>query len=662
MRHSQAMVAVAAVGTMVVAALGGDATNTEIVVTATRLERKAEEIPANVTIITADEIRAAGHASVVDALKSCAGVQMRSTSGNGAAAEISMRGFGENSNGRVLVLLDGRRLNRPDMASINWLQIPIGSVNRIEVVRGSGSSTYGDSAVAGVVNIVTAGSEDGPGMSIEGAAGSYGLRVIRAGVSGGGEDVRYAANAEHYELDGYRDRSAFNSSGGGGHMSWDLADALKLSLALSAQNVRYELPGQLTAEQMSADRRQSINPSDEAEDRYLNVDAGLSAEPSANQRVSINAVYGRKDIATDMTSWTSYNDLLVDTVGVQPRYELRGALLGAKHVLTLGADGYWDSLEVDRFGDLARTMALMNAEVNRRTFGGSVREEITVAGNWRLGVGGRLEFAKLDASVLSADGATDIDESKTYRVSAGEFSVVRTLSGSGRLFSRVASVYRLPFVDEQVSYYGFGSDVFYTDIEAETGWTVEFGGEVCLGPATGSLTLFRLNMEDEIAYDNVAYRNRNMDQTRHDGIEAGLDLALASWCKLDGRYSVTRAVFAAGQYDGKDIPLVPKHQASARLSMKMPAGVSVDTTVSYTGRTFFGGDYANVSERMAAYTLVDLVARYAPEQCAGLELSVGVDNVFDQEYSSLGYLGWDGTANYYPSPERTVKVGAAWRY
>lgn len=647
---------------MATATFGGSTTNTEIVVTASRLERRVDEIPANVTVLTSEDIRAAGNASVVDALKSCSGIQVRSTSGNDAAAEVSMRGFGENAFGRVLVLLDGRRLNRPDMAGINWLQIPIGNVNRIEIIRGGGSSLYGDSAVGGVINIVTAGGDEGPGISLEGMAGSYGLRTIRAGASGGGDAVRYAANAEHYELDGYRERSAFSSQGGGGRMAWDLPDALRLSLALSAQAVESEMPGPLTADQMFADRRQSINPDDQARDRYLNVDAGLDAEPSANQRATVHAVYGRKDIKTDMTSWTSFNDLTVDTVGIQPRYELRGDLFGGKHVLMLGADGYWDSLDVDRFGDKERTTALMGAGVKRRTVGGYAREEMTVAGNWRFGFGGRLDFARLDAAVRSADGATDIEETKTYNVSAGEFSVVRTWSGIGRLFARAGTVYRLPFVDEQVSYYGFGSDVFYADIEPETGWTVEAGGVFSVGRVTGSLTLFRLNMQDEIAYDNVAFRNRNMDETRHDGAEAELGLKVAPWCRLDGRYAVTRAVFEAGPYESSDVPLVPRHQASGKVSLKLPAGVSVDTTVSYTGRTYFGGDYANASDRMASYTTVDLMARYSPKRCEGLELSVGVDNVFDQEYSSLGYLGWEGTPNYYPSPERTVKIGAAWRY
>ena len=60
-------------------------------------------------------------------------------SGAPADAEIHLRGFGEGSGSRVLVLVDGLRLNRPDMGGINWLQVPLSAVERVEVLRGGPS-------------------------------------------------------------------------------------------------------------------------------------------------------------------------------------------------------------------------------------------------------------------------------------------------------------------------------------------------------------------------------------------------------------------------------------------------------------------------------------------------------------------------------------------
>ncbi|HNQ18200.1 MAG TPA: TonB-dependent receptor plug domain-containing protein, partial [Smithellaceae bacterium] len=98
----------------------------EIVVTATRDEQEIRKTPANVTVITSEEIEKSGATTVVEALDKLESVYFRSYSGNSSQSVIDVRGFGgENPYGKTLIMLDGRRLNRADMASINWLQMPV---------------------------------------------------------------------------------------------------------------------------------------------------------------------------------------------------------------------------------------------------------------------------------------------------------------------------------------------------------------------------------------------------------------------------------------------------------------------------------------------------------------------------------------------------------
>lgn len=128
----------------------------EVVVTATRDEEEIRRIPANVSVITESDLAESGATTVVEALEKLESINIRSYSGNPSQAVVDLRGFGgDNPYGKTLILLDGRRLNRPDMASLNWLQIPVANVERIEVVRGGSSALYGDNAVGGVINIIT---------------------------------------------------------------------------------------------------------------------------------------------------------------------------------------------------------------------------------------------------------------------------------------------------------------------------------------------------------------------------------------------------------------------------------------------------------------------------------------------------------------------------
>ena len=94
-------------------------------VTATRVPKEIRKVPANITVISAEEIADSGATNIVEVLEKQANILFVSFSGNVTEAKLDLRGFGENGFGKTLVLLDGRRLNRLDMASINWTQLPL---------------------------------------------------------------------------------------------------------------------------------------------------------------------------------------------------------------------------------------------------------------------------------------------------------------------------------------------------------------------------------------------------------------------------------------------------------------------------------------------------------------------------------------------------------
>ena len=204
----------------------------EVVVTATRDQESIYKVPAKVSVITEDEIKTSGASNVVELFDKLEGIYIRSYSGNPSESIIDIRGFGgDNPNGKTLVLLNGMRLNRPDMKSINWSQIPINTIERIEVVRGASSAMYGDAAIGGVINIITK-KGDGP-LKANAAvlAGSYGFHNESAGITGSHEKWNYALTGENSSSDGYRDRSEFSSQSGGFYMGYKVSDSFNMSIA-----------------------------------------------------------------------------------------------------------------------------------------------------------------------------------------------------------------------------------------------------------------------------------------------------------------------------------------------------------------------------------------------------------------------------------------------
>ena len=133
-------------------AFAGETLNTfaldEYVVTATRTMKQLQEVPASVSVVTAKEIEEKNILSVPDALATLPGVYKSQA----AQGDIKLRGF---SSADVLVMIDGMYVNNTYNNSVSWEMVPIDNIERIEVVRGAGSSLYGGRAVAGVVNIIT---------------------------------------------------------------------------------------------------------------------------------------------------------------------------------------------------------------------------------------------------------------------------------------------------------------------------------------------------------------------------------------------------------------------------------------------------------------------------------------------------------------------------
>ena len=119
-----------------------------MVVTATRTMKQIQEVPSSVSVVTAKDIENHNVTSVQEALQYMPGVYMDQSS-QGA---ISLRGFGSTN---VLVLVDGVQQNDTYDGAVNYNSIPVENIERIEVVRGAGSSIYGGHAVGGVINITT---------------------------------------------------------------------------------------------------------------------------------------------------------------------------------------------------------------------------------------------------------------------------------------------------------------------------------------------------------------------------------------------------------------------------------------------------------------------------------------------------------------------------
>jgi iron complex outermembrane receptor protein len=640
----------------------------EVVVTATRNKEEIRKIPANVSVITAEDIKKSGATSIVEVLEKLGGINFRTFSGNPSQSSIDMRGFGENGFGRTLIMLDGRRLNRPDMSSVNWLQIPINNVERIEVVRGASSVLYGDSAVAGVINVITKRGVGKPEVYASVIAGSYGLHDERVGITGSYDRLSYALTGENQKTFGYRERSKFSSKGAGLNLSYDCSDYFDISLGLSFNKTDFDMPGCLTKAQMEQDRRQ-YQPGhsyDDSSNKYNNVNLKMESFLGDFGRFDVNFLYGNKDINCAMSSWLLYYDADIDTFGVTPKYILEKDIFGQTNKLILGLDYYHETLDRDKFSDREKTLKTSTAELTKNSIGCYIRDEFNILKELILSAGYRTERAEIKGKETLATGTVPFDSKKIHKGEAYEASLIYLIKERSKVFAKFARVYRYPFLDEQASYWGFGTDAFLTDLEKEKGKSYEIGTQFYpLENLKIGFTLFRINMEDEIAWNNVTFRNENLDKTRHEGVEFAMSYKLKNLAKIYGNFTYHDAEFREGGNVGKKVPLVPEEMANAGLEIYLPYALMLRPEVQYVGKSYLGTDYDNSTEQMGDYTIYNISLRYEPE-FGDLNLSAffGVENLTDEKYSTMGFdqEQWGVPNVYYPSPGTTIKGGISFMF
>ena len=226
-----------------------------VVVTATQTEALRSRVPNAVSLITRADIRSSGETSVLPLISRRvpgAFVTERGVLGygvsQGAAGTIMIRGAGGNPNTEVLVLTDGR----PQMMGLMGHPLPdtyvSSGVERVEVIRGPASLLHGTNAMGGVVNIIYE-KPTVPGYNLDAGMsyGSYNTQKYELGglfgLQGGGITV----SGNHYQTDGHRPYSSFNSNNGSVRGNYSLSEQYSMSADVSVTGFRTYDPGPASA-------------------------------------------------------------------------------------------------------------------------------------------------------------------------------------------------------------------------------------------------------------------------------------------------------------------------------------------------------------------------------------------------------------------------------
>jgi len=613
----------------------------EVVVTALRAEEQVEKIPASVTVITAEDIKNSTARTVQDLLEGEAGLIVRDLYGTGTKSTVDMRGFARGLNTAVLV--DGRKVNSIDLSGVDWNLIPLENVERIEIVRGSGSVLYGDHATAGTINIITKkGVAPRAEVEAEARAESYDGHSEYASVRGSHGRLGYFVFGKYRETDGYRENSEFRAKDLKSTLTFDITDSLLVDLRGGWHEDHQGLPGGITADEMRADRRQSVHPDDETNFDERFAGATVVFAPG---REELEAEYNFDNRGFDSSAvffGTSFDtDRDTDTSEAKFKLTSRREVMGRGNLFTAGFDHR--SADVDNTTSFLGSVTITTIEKTENGF--YLNDEFMVTDRWVLNAGYRHTTADYEAVVrgdFPGSGSQDMDESS---YTAG---LAYNYAQGSKVYASYTRSFRLPTTDELFSF-----DGTIVSLRPERARTYEAGAVHAVGKGSSvSLTAYYMKVDDELYFNQSTFSNENLEETLHKGVELGFKAALSGTVSVDGNWSYTDATFESGPFSGKDIPLIPKQ--TARLGATFTrGGLVLAVDANWVGERVLENDLDNASGKLADYTVVDAKLSYTYK---ALTAFVGVNNALDEEYEVYGVQGTTRT-EFYPAPERNYYAG-----
>jgi len=632
-------------------------TNHTIVVSASRLDDldlMDMAVAADTTVIDREAIEQSGAAAIPQLLEQEANVLVRGQGGNASDGQISMRGFGENSHLRVLVLVDGHKANRPDMGGIDWQTLPLSNIEKIEVIRGGQNVLYGNHALSGVVKITTRRGEDA-GLQLDAAVGSFGYYSGSASYGGTVGDADFLGGLQYMTYDGYRENSETESTTFNASAGWYVNDTDTLTLRASGGKSYLQFPGSLTYQQMQSDPLQSRNAGDEFSDAW-NGQATLLYETERDwgaARMNAGANFINRE--NSISGIYNQNDLLGFSLAPRARFGTEDDFWMA------GFDLFYDLLDQDNYRDPAQTIKKSWADISRLTAAPYLFVQRTFSEKTILNGGARYEYAGTDNRYVEYDwfGAPDPSKSQDGRVEkngwAAEISLSQKITDTLEVFTGYDRVYRYPTLDETASYQGYPlADPLNENLDPEQGNNFEMGSTFENSNWKVSLTGFYLMLENEIAFDDVANLNRNIGETRRAGLEP--ELAWKNeWYGASTRWTFVDARFNGGINDGNRVPLVPWAYGVVSAWVDPVRRLRLTATYTWVSEQTQGNDEANSAREMDAYGLVGLRANLMLPQ--GINLYALVDNLLDETYAYTAYSG-----GYYPGSGRSFRAGINWVY
>ncbi|CAM8284790.1 BtuB Outer membrane cobalamin receptor protein [Candidatus Methylopumilus universalis] len=601
---------------------------TDIFVTATRTPTPIKNVIADVTLISEDEIKRAGAASLQELLQKQPGIEIANLGGAGKVSTIGIRGT---SSTHSVILVDGIRLSAATTGFTAIEHIPLSQIEKIEIVRGPASSLYGQDAIGGVIQIFTKKGLNGFKPYVGIGYGSYNTSNFQSGIRGGNDQTSYAINFSTINSDGF---SAFvpNSANSSNSINLDKDGYKNYSLSSSLNhkiNQDYEIDLQYFSSKgknQFDNRYASSSPSFHGNYRNeikletyaMNLRGQINKSWQSNIKLSQST-----DKYLDLQK--NNKDTYVDEDGVTDLYKTTQDQFSWQNNFTLPKGSI--NLIYDLLNQRIKTTDLY--EKTQRTNHGFMVGYNLLENNHNF------------QSTLRKDFNSAYEDAIT-----GNIGYAYALNSNWT----VSSSYGTAFVSPSFNYLYSLADSYALgnpNLKPEKSKNIEASARYRDDSSTLSLTIFQNKIDDFIIYSNPGFitgsrtTTQNLNKAEIQGLTISGDQFLGHF-QIKGSITTQSA-----KNEDTDLYLPRRAKTFGNINLNYYIGYwNVGIEEIFSNSRF--DDKAN-TVKLSGYSITNMVADYKFNE--NLNLNFRLNNVFDKDYS----LAAEGASGFrYQTPGRSL--------
>ena len=558
----------------------------EVVVSAARRSQSLHLAPASVGLVTRPQLQGYGTRTFDEAFNNMNGV-VAIRSGGANTQSLSIRGASETAGGgignRVLLLLDGRPAITPESGGALWNLVPLGAIERIEVIKGAYSSLFGSSAMGGIVNVITRMPDTVASTHVTGYGGFYEkapayTQYERIGYFYGTDLVHscregklsYLLNGSAKTNTGHRDQSGFTLYNGYAKMRYEFSANRILTFSAMYNNMFNETPAtwlSFTRPYDAADFRLD----DSQHRREWNVD--LNYQAFAHSRVKYTTRFYYYSALSDFVfdgdpdndstnvnigkQYVAESNVIANRTGLSTQADLS---LGDDHYLIGGVELFYEYVN----GQPDTVLYGIHKAWNAGIF---LQDQVNIGERLIVTGGIRYDYYKIVGTFMEANinpkiaAVYHVDDRTSFR-------------------ALVARAYRNPSIAERFTKFEQGGGLSFQpspDLRAEKlTLSVEVGSKFNLGrKMRWDVALYYNNYKDLISYQQIPspdggflFEVINLNQAVMQGFEIGVEYAPFSWASLSAGYTFLDARDVSPEALNDVLAYKPRHTTYCVLGLK----------------------------------------------------------------------------------------------